>query len=51
MTPTDYASIQRNLGLLEGLVGFLPEPQQPIAYGAIEAIDALIDEIQKREKI
>ena len=51
MTPTDYASIQRNLGLLEGLVGFLPEPQQPIAYGAIEAIDVLIDEMQKEEKI
>lgn len=49
MTPDNYASIQRNIGLLEGLVGFLPEPQQPIAYGAIEAIDALIDEMQKGE--
>ena len=49
MTPDNYASIQRNLGLLEGLVGFLPELQQQLAYGAIETLDHIIDEMQKGE--
>ncbi len=41
MTPDNYADIQRNLGILEGLVTSLPEPQQQLAYGAIEAIEAI----------
>ena len=49
MVPKDCAAIQRNLGVLEGLVCSLPEPQQQMAYGAIEVIDETIDATQKGE--
>ena len=47
MTPDKYSAIQRNLGILEGLAYSLPEPMQILAFGAIEAIDETIDNIQE----
>lgn len=47
MTSKDYAFIQRNLGVLESLVYSLPEPMQTLAFGAIEAIDEILNRAQE----
>lgn len=49
MTPDNYSAIQRNLGILEGLAYSLPEQIQILAFGAIEAIDEIIDSTQQEE--
>ena len=50
MTSDNYAAIQRNLGLLEGLAYSLPEPMQILAFSAIEAISETIDNTQEEGK-
>lgn len=50
MTQKDYSAIQRNLGILEGLAYSLPESMQILAFGALEAMDEIIDNIQEEGK-
>jgi hypothetical protein len=51
MTEKDYAFIQRNLGIIEGVATVLPQDQQAFIIGAVEAIDEVLDKESNDERI
>lgn len=51
MTDKDYATIQRLLGLIEGVAVMLPHDPQVYICGVIDSIDAILDKERKDESI
>lgn len=51
MTDKDYSTIQRQLGIIEGVAMGWPDSEKNLVFDAVEVIDEILDKERNNESV